>query len=245
VAIGLLVRGAVEATAVEQARKQAKAARKGVEGAKAAGGRDARRAGLLALVREVERAREARFGELLGEWRSGGAREALRDGVVALAHAAQNVAHQGLEIERKYLLTGLPAVRPDGEVLEVEQGWLPGERLQERVRRVRRGEETRCWRTLKTGRGVTRVEVEEEAPAALFEALWPLTEGLRVFKRRHVIPDAGHVWELDEFTDRELVLAEVELTSADEPVTPPPWLAPYVVRDVTDEDAYVNRNLAR
>ena len=245
VAIGLLVRAAVEETAVEQARKQAKAARKAVEAARSVPSRDGRRAGLLALVREVERAREARFAELFRDWRDGPARGELREGVLALAHAAENVAHEGLEIERKYLLTGLPPDRPAGDVLEVEQGWLPGERLQERVRRVRRGDESRCWRTLKAGRGLARTEIEEETPPALFEALWPLTAGLRVFKLRHVIPDGGHVWELDEFTDRELVLAEVELSSADETVSPPAWLAPYVVRDVTDEDTYVNRNLAR
>ena len=57
--------------------------------------------------------------------------------------------------------------------------------------------------------------------------------------------DHGLTWEIDEFVDRELVLAEVELKSADEPIQPPEWLRPYLVREVTGEDAYVNLNLAR
>jgi CYTH domain-containing protein len=45
--------------------------------------------------------------------------------------------------------------------------------------------------------------------------------------------------------DRDLTLAEVELPSADVQPVPPDWLQPYVVRDVTDEAAYVNYNLAQ
>ncbi len=53
------------------------------------------------------------------------------------------------------------------------------------------------------------------------------------------------MWEIDEFTDRELVLAEVELPAPDMVPEPPEWLGPYVVRDVTDEPEYLNANLAR
>jgi len=41
------------------------------------------------------------------------------------------------------------------------------------------------------------------------------------------------------------VLAEVELPSSDTLVTLPDWLAPYLMRDVTGDAAYVNANLAR
>jgi len=75
--------------------------------------------------------------------------------------------------------------------------------------------------------------------------MWPLTEGKRVTKRRHKIADGGLVWEIDAFTDRELVLAEVELPSPNTEAKLPEWLAPYVVREVTEESEYVNINLAR
>ena len=43
---------------------------------------------------------------------------------------------------------------------------------------------------------------------------------------------------------RELVLAEVELTAPDIAVVPPEWLQPYLIREVTGEPEYENRNLA-
>jgi len=100
------------------------------------------------------------------------------------------------------------------------------------------------------GTGLVRTELEEETTRAVFEAMWPLTEGRRLTKRRHAVPDNGAgtvslVWEIDEFTDRPLVLAEVELPDEGTEVRMPPWLAPVVERDVTDDPAYLNVNLAR
>jgi CYTH domain-containing protein len=42
-----------------------------------------------------------------------------------------------------------------------------------------------------------------------------------------------------------LVLAELELDHADAVVEFPPWLAPYVLREVTDDRAFTNWQLAR
>jgi CYTH domain-containing protein len=55
----------------------------------------------------------------------------------------------------------------------------------------------------------------------------------------------GLAWEIDVFEDRPLVLAEVELPSADAEAPPPAWLARHVVREVTDDPAYANSALAR
>ncbi|MGA9525144.1 MAG: hypothetical protein WBV82_27030 [Myxococcaceae bacterium] len=150
-----------------------------------------------------------------------------------------------VEIERKYLLSGFPDRARTAPVKEIRQGWIPGERLQERLRRVNDANGERFFRTVKLGRGIERIEVEEETPADLFEKMWPLTEGRRVQKRRSLIEDGDLVWEVDAFLDRDLFLAEVELPSASTQVVIPEWLAPYVVREVTGEDAYVNVNLAR
>jgi len=94
--------------------------------------------------------------------------------------------------------------------------------------------------------GLTFVtEIEEETTREVFEQLWPLTEGRRVCKRRHYVPDGDLIWELDEFLDRELVLAEVELPSVGFEVEPPGWLQPVLLREVTGEPDYLNVNLAR
>lgn len=150
----------------------------------------------------------------------------------------------GREIERKYLLTRMPRLPPGAVRTEIAQGWLPGERLQERVRRIRRDGRATYVRTVKLGRGMTRIEVEEETDEWLFRRLWPLTKGRRVRKVRFRVREGGRTWEIDRFRGRRLVLAEVELPSEDAEVVVPPWLAPYVDREVTGEDAYVNVNLA-
>jgi CHAD domain-containing protein/CYTH domain-containing protein len=239
---GSVARG-IEESALEQARAMTAAARGGKR-ARSPGRRDVR-AGLLALAQRVELERHERGLHLAAAWRAGPEREGLSDALDALVDAVLAEARDGLEIERKYLLSAQPGLPAEAQAFEVEQGWLPGERLQERLRRVRRGAEVRCWRTVKLGRGLQRVEVEEECPPDLFERLWPLTAGVRVTKRRYVVADGTHTYEIDVFLDRDLVLLEVELDDPDEQVELPPWLAAHVVREVTDEDAYVNRRLAR
>lgn len=103
----------------------------------------------------------------------------------------------------------------------------------------------RYLRTVKLGRGISRIEVEEACGRDVFDKLWSLTVGRRVEKRRFVVASGEHVWEVDEFLDRDLVLCEVELTSETERPALPDWLAPYVVRDVTGESTYVNAVLAK
>ena len=79
-------------------------------------------------------------------------------------------------------------------------------------------------RTIKLGAGVSRIEVEETCAQKVFEKLWTLTSGKRVRKHRYAIAEADLVWEIDVFTDRELVLAEVELPSAERMPEIPLWL---------------------
>ncbi len=133
---------------------------------------------------------------------------------------------------------------PEATIKEIVQGYLPGTRLIERLRRVRTGDTERFYRTVKSGTGMVRTEIEEECTREVFEALWPLTEGRRVAKRRHVVAEGSLHWEIDEFTDRELVLAEIELPSADITAEFPAWLLSVVERDVTGDGAYVNSTLA-
>ena len=89
-----------------------------------------------------------------------------------------------------------------------------------------------------------RLELEEPMPPDLFERLWPLTEGRRIRKRRHRVKDGDLTWEIDEFRDRDLVIAEVELPSPSAEITTPDWLRPHLVREVTDDPAYSNYRLA-
>lgn len=164
------------------------------------------------------------------------------------------------EIERKYLLDGTPGMPPHAVAHRIEQGYLDpapddpdvptedaaGVPLHGRLRRTVApdGHET-LTHTVKRGRGLVREERERTIDAATFAAAWPATAGRRLRKIRHVVRgDDGLAWEIDVFEDRPLVLAEVELPSADTTSPLPAWLAPHVVREVTDDPAYANSALA-
>jgi CHAD domain-containing protein/CYTH domain-containing protein len=206
---------------------------------------DIGRPGIVALARALRDREITAFQVLSRDWLEG--TESARVFFASITQLASTLAAhkpRDVEIERKYLLHALPDRAHDAPAEEIEQGYVPGEHLAERLRRVRQNGDVHCYRTVKLGEGISRTEIEEEAPAAVFDAMWPLTEGRRITKRRYAISDDPFTWEIDEFTDRELVLAEVELSDAATPVAPPDWLAPYIVREVTGEPEYLNINLA-
>jgi adenylate cyclase len=150
------------------------------------------------------------------------------------------------EIERKYLLRALPLEVRGARALEIDQGYLPGTRINERIRRAREGSSVKYYRTIKTGQGIARFEIEEETTETFFSAVWPLTRGARVQKRRHLMPEGEVTWEIDEFLDRDgLWLAEVELRDVDQVVDIPRWLSAVMDREVTDDPGYTNHALAR
>jgi len=150
------------------------------------------------------------------------------------------------EIERKYLLRTLPHGVAGAASLEIDQGYIPGVQINERIRRARGADGVKYYRTMKFGTGMDRLELEDETTEEFFLATWPLTRGARVWKRRYLVPEGDVVWEIDEFLDRpDLWLAEVELDHVDQVVAIPDWLAPALVREVTFEKGYSNRALAR
>ena len=90
----------------------------------------------------------------------------------------------GREIERKFLLRGLPANVARHPSVIIDQGYIPGTAVRERVRRTQNGATLRYFRTIKLGSGIDRFEFEEETTDTFFMAVWPLTEGHRIHKRR-------------------------------------------------------------
>ena len=145
-----------------------------------------------------------------------------------------------MEIERKYLLSALPPREILGPSVPIRQGYIDAGDPEIRVRQ--KGSE--FFLTIKSGAGVRRQECEVRIPAATFEKLWPLTEGARVEKTRYTVPHGDVRWEIDEFRDAlaGLYLAEVELASESEAVTPPAFLS--IARGVTEDPRYKNKSLA-
>jgi len=205
--------------------------------------------GLSAIMERLRARATAAFSQFSAEWLGDKAAGFFRDIDAAADRIAQS-AREGQEIERKYLLRFLPEKARDSRWVDIAQGYLPGSKLRERIRRVSTHhssgrKDLHFYRTVKLGEGVTRTEVEEETTEAIFLAMWPLTKRRRLRKRRFEVDVDGLTWEIDEFRNRDLVLAEVELDSEDDEVTFPDWLAPAVQREVTGEPEFLNINLAR
>ncbi len=146
------------------------------------------------------------------------------------------------EIEKKFLLSGLPAGISKG--VKIWQGYLSVADPEVRVRA--KGEE--FFLTKKRGKGFVREEEEHKISRETFEILWSLTENARIEKTRYeIVGGDGLVWEIDEFQTRpteKLFLAEVELP--DESIVPeiPPAIAEVFISDVTAAAEYKNKNLA-
>jgi CYTH domain-containing protein len=125
---------------------------------------------------------------------------------------------------------------------EIDQGYVTTAEDATEVR-VRRGERGSVL-AVKRGSGLSRAETEIRLTGEQADALWPLTEGRRIRKRRHRVPVDGTTIEVDVYGDRleGLSVGEVEFSSerASEGFNPPPWLG----RELTDDPRYRNERLA-
>lgn len=201
-------------------------------------GEPALRPGLLFLERLAAERAEGRFARLREEWLGSGA-GALLDKVFEVVARLEWRDAEEAEPEQRLLLSELPPEGRGEPAEELWQGWLPSGR--EGFGRVVGPEGERFFRSTSQGKGAARFEVVEEASREEFEDYWPLTEGRRVHKRRHR-PAAAPGWAFDEYQDRKLVLAvAVDGGGA----SPPAWLEPVFVRDVTKERGYGDEALAR
>lgn len=142
------------------------------------------------------------------------------------------------EIERKFLVSG-DAWRALAAGVRYRQGYLST--VKERTVRVRTVDE-RGYLTVKgITVGASRLEFEYEIPTADAASLLELCEQPLVEKVRYKIPQDGVIWEVDEFegVNRGLIVAECELQSEDQALTPPEWIG----KEVTGDPRYFNSNL--
>lgn len=227
--------GELSATLVQAASERARALHEALYSAAVVPVAGDPTSGILAIDRLVRDRIEARFRELRARW--GGDLAPFSAAVETFAAALSG--HVQRVQRRRFLLAALPAA--EGVPLEITQGWIPGVRRQERLKRVVSGGEERFYLV----KGGSEREVEEETGRVVFERLWTLTEGRQVLKRRYRIAEGERIWEVDDFLERGLVIAESELAGTPGPVELPPWLRPLVVHEVTGEDRYLDENLAQ
>lgn len=145
------------------------------------------------------------------------------------------------EIEKKYLLAGLPAGVVKGT--EIRQGYLSVGDPEVRVR----SKGDKFFVTRKGGEGFVREEDEAEVSVEVFQILWSATEGRRIEKTRFkLVGNDDLTWEVDQYYGRlqGLFTAEVELPSSETEAEMPAVIAEVFVRDVTEDKAYKNKALA-
>lgn len=142
------------------------------------------------------------------------------------------------EIERKFLVTDDAWRTSDGT--RIWQGYL--NRDKDRTVRVRVAGEHAFLTVKGATKGATRAEFEYEIALADAEQMLPLCDGPVIQKVRHRVAHAGFTWEIDEFfgDNAGLVVAEIELSSEEQPFAKPMWVG----REVTDDARYFNSNLA-
>jgi adenylate cyclase len=152
-----------------------------------------------------------------------------------------------IEIERKFLVTGDGWRAAAHRVIPMAQGYINDQAAmdsgaQKASVRVRvQGEE--AFLNLKSRElGHTRQEFEYPLPLDDARALLALCVGGLIDKRRHLVQHQGHLWEVDEFLgdNAGLVVAEIELDSAEEAFAKPDWIG----AEVTDDARYYNLALA-
>ena len=148
-----------------------------------------------------------------------------------------------MEIERKFLVRELPAGLDQSRSTWIEQGYIAiaDDGTEVRVRR----RDGAAVLTVKSGSGRSRFEEEIAIDPERFARLWPVTEGRRIEKTRHLIPTkTGVTIELDVYSGvlEGLTVAEVEFGSDDaaDAFEPPEWFG----AEITDDARFKNQKLA-
>ena len=194
--------------------------------------------GLLALLRRLRARRDERFRELAASWLGEPGSPFFR-GVETLS---RYLGHWPGQIPvRRFLLKELPEparrIRPG----RIEEGWILGKSIKERVRSVHEGRRVSYWRIVELPE-VPMAAVEEKLTKREFESLWPLTTRKRLERHRYVFRDGARSWTIDALPARGLVIAE---TATDATEETPGWIREVLAREVTGVARYEAEALAR
>jgi len=153
----------------------------------------------------------------------------------------------GIEIERKFLVTSDEWRTAAHAVIPMAQGYINytaamDSGAQKASVRVRIQGDAAYLNIKSRELGHTRQEFDYPIPVGDARDLLALCVGGLIDKRRHLVHHGGLLWEVDEFLgdNAGLVVAEVELQSADQAFDRPGWAG----AEVTDELRYYNLALA-
>ena len=147
----------------------------------------------------------------------------------------------GMEIERKFLVRGDDFKRRAHKSYRIKQGYISsgnGRTVRVRIR------DNQGFLTIKgpsLDGGLSRYEFEHEISLEEAEQLFRICEPGVIDKTRYLVSSGNHTFEVDEFYgDNEgLVIAEVELSSPDEPYEKPDFIG----KEVTGDRRFYNSHL--
>ena len=147
----------------------------------------------------------------------------------------------GLEIERKFLVKGTDFKQQARSSSRIKQGYIcsgHGRTVRVRLR------DDKGFLTIKgpsVDGGLTRYEFEKEISFDEALSLFRLCEPGIIDKTRYLVDYDGHTFEVDEFygENEGLVMAEIELSSADEAFKKPDFIG----KEVTGDRRFYNSHL--
>lgn len=149
---------------------------------------------------------------------------------------------QFFEIEKKYIVTTLPAQLSYIHSAEINQGYLSiSDKFEEdRIRAIN----GKYFRSITQGVGIIKQGSQEEITQEQFNELWPKTIGKRVRKTRLTLEYQRRRLEVDIYHEnlKSLITVEVEfptLQAANEFI-PPHWFS----KEVTNDIRFRNQSLA-
>lgn len=146
-----------------------------------------------------------------------------------------------IEIERKFLVKSDAFKKEATASFELTQAYLSS--VPERTVRVRIRDD-KAFLTIKgksSADGTSRFEWEKEIEVNEAKELILLAEPHPIKKTRYIIPIGKHLFEVDVFhgIHKGLVIAEIELSEANEEFHQPDWLG----EEVTGQKEYYNSYL--
>jgi len=159
---------------------------------------------------------------------------------------------ENLEIERKFLLRGLPKLDMQEPPKIIEQCYVWDDVLQNHIRyraeRTHGGEES-FYTTIKTpveGEGsgaIVNNEAEEDIVKDEFVKQFRASSK-RIGKLRYIMNHQGLKWEIDKFMNMDLVTVEVELESESQEFEMPQSIKDVLIMEVSEFEEFKNYNLA-
>ena len=147
-----------------------------------------------------------------------------------------------LEIERKFAVKSTNFLANAKESYKITQGYLNTDKKRTVRVRTKGNKGFITVKGISSADGLSRFEWEKEIDIKDAEALLLLCEDFVIDKTRYLIPFETVVFEVDVFegANKGLVIAEVELETADQQFEKPDWLGD----ELTGDERYYNAYLS-